>query len=112
MTASASAKKGYEAEIKRLEGQIADIKKLRGEQNAIIKDVKKTQEQAASSKTIAEALANDKIADVLAKAPALIKEFTADYTTATASLKKIEGQIADANRQIKLLTAKEIDGTT
>ena len=27
-------------------------------------------------------------------------------------MKAIEGKIADANRQIKLLTAKDIDGTT
>jgi hypothetical protein len=42
----------------------------------------------------------------------LAKRLAEDLTAATATLKGIEGKIADANRQIKLLTAKDIDGTT
>jgi len=42
----------------------------------------------------------------------LIDEFTKDLNTAAAELKDIEGKIADANRQINLLTATDIDGTT
>jgi len=42
----------------------------------------------------------------------LIDEFTKDLTAAAAELKDIEAKIADANRQINLLTATDIDGTT
>jgi len=42
----------------------------------------------------------------------LVERLDKDLKAANATLKEIEGKIADANRQIKLLTAKDIDGTT
>lgn len=42
----------------------------------------------------------------------MIEEFKKDYDAATKELKDIDAKIADANRQINLLTATEIDGTT
>jgi hypothetical protein len=115
LAADKISKEGYKAQIDRLKEEMGEIRTLADQQKTILEDLDGAQELAKRAKEIADVLASGSDADVdkvRAAAPAMEKEFKGKFDEATKLKDATDKTIADITRQLNLLGAKEIDGTT